>query len=395
MPSFGETLKRERELREISLRQISEATKISIRYLEALEQNRFELLPGGLFNKGFIRAYATYVGLDSESMVNSYLHEIAASGGAHDAASGGAQPALHRPAMIPQRRAASRPEAAAPIGPAPPFAEVPAARMARPEAPPPVASAVVAEHARVPAADHAGAMRATASRAISGIEEIDRTAASSRALLWIFSLVAGAGVVFLILTLATGRPPQRADAPATSPVPSVEAPSGSDAAVSLATGTAETPNRPPRNESRDAAPPAIASMGGHAEETLKVPEAPQAPDVIRVPEEQVEPPRPERRVRTAPMDLQVQSVSDSWVQLSCDGERVMDGMLRTGETFTTQCLNVIRISATDAGALSLSINGAACLPLGEPGTRVYGYTIRSDDFRQICPPSGRGADGRP
>src|SRR5438093_10832895 len=105
MASFGETLKRERELREISLRQISEATKINIRYLEALEENRFDALPGGLFNKGFIRAYAIFVGIDAEAMVDSYLHELSArQQGTEGAARGSSN--LHRPAEVPQRRAA-------------------------------------------------------------------------------------------------------------------------------------------------------------------------------------------------------------------------------------------------------------------------------------------------
>ena len=73
--SFGEELKRERELREISLREISEATKINLRYLDALERNDFERLPGGVFNKGFVRAYAEYIGVDPETMVNAYLLE--------------------------------------------------------------------------------------------------------------------------------------------------------------------------------------------------------------------------------------------------------------------------------------------------------------------------------
>ena len=76
MASFGEELKRERELRDISLKEISEATKISIRFLEALEQNNFDILPGGIFNRGFIRAYARFIGVDGEEMVNSYLHEL-------------------------------------------------------------------------------------------------------------------------------------------------------------------------------------------------------------------------------------------------------------------------------------------------------------------------------
>ncbi|HEX5045371.1 MAG TPA: helix-turn-helix transcriptional regulator [Candidatus Polarisedimenticolaceae bacterium] len=75
MSSFGEELKRERELRQISLREVSEATKINLRYLEALEQNDFRHLPGGVFNKGFVRAYAEYIGVDPEAMVNAYLLE--------------------------------------------------------------------------------------------------------------------------------------------------------------------------------------------------------------------------------------------------------------------------------------------------------------------------------
>jgi cytoskeletal protein RodZ len=75
MSSFGETLKRERELRQISLREIAEATKINLRYLDALERDDFRHLPGGVFNKGFVRAYAQFIGIDPDSMVNAYLDE--------------------------------------------------------------------------------------------------------------------------------------------------------------------------------------------------------------------------------------------------------------------------------------------------------------------------------
>src|SRR5436309_12303312 len=105
MASFGETLKRERELREISLRQISEATKINIRYLEALEQNRFDALPGGLFNKGFIRAFSTFIGIDGESMVTCYLQEIAARDSRSASATDAEAHGVHRPAETPRRRA--------------------------------------------------------------------------------------------------------------------------------------------------------------------------------------------------------------------------------------------------------------------------------------------------
>src|SRR5262245_51545846 len=107
MATFGETLTRERELREISLRQISEATKINIRYLEALEENRFDSLPGGLFNKGFIRAYANFIGLDGEAMVNAYLQEVTGRqrGSDSNASAARASSNVHRPAEVPLRRA--------------------------------------------------------------------------------------------------------------------------------------------------------------------------------------------------------------------------------------------------------------------------------------------------
>ncbi|MEW5806724.1 MAG: helix-turn-helix domain-containing protein [Acidobacteriota bacterium] len=76
MSSFGEELRRERELRGITLREIADSTKINIRFLEALENNDFKHLPGEIFNKGFVRAYAAHIGLDPERMVNSYLLEL-------------------------------------------------------------------------------------------------------------------------------------------------------------------------------------------------------------------------------------------------------------------------------------------------------------------------------
>ncbi|HKQ61727.1 MAG TPA: helix-turn-helix transcriptional regulator, partial [Candidatus Polarisedimenticolaceae bacterium] len=73
--SFGEELRRERELRNLSLREVAEATKINVRHLEALERNDFARLPGGVFNRGFVRAYSEFIGVDPETMVNAFLLE--------------------------------------------------------------------------------------------------------------------------------------------------------------------------------------------------------------------------------------------------------------------------------------------------------------------------------
>ena len=73
MPSFGEKLKMEREKRKITLDQISSSTKIGTRMLQALEEDKFDQLPGGIFNKGFVRAYSRCIGLDEDQTVAEYL----------------------------------------------------------------------------------------------------------------------------------------------------------------------------------------------------------------------------------------------------------------------------------------------------------------------------------
>lgn len=74
MPStpFGEHLKREREMRGVSLEEISSATRIAPRFLTALENEQWDRLPGGVFNRGFIRAIARFLGLDEDSLVSEY-----------------------------------------------------------------------------------------------------------------------------------------------------------------------------------------------------------------------------------------------------------------------------------------------------------------------------------
>jgi cytoskeleton protein RodZ len=70
---FGEKLRREREMRGISLDEIATQTKISARNLKALEEEKFNQLPGGIFNKGFVRAYARFLGIDEEHTVAEYM----------------------------------------------------------------------------------------------------------------------------------------------------------------------------------------------------------------------------------------------------------------------------------------------------------------------------------
>ncbi|HVT43724.1 MAG TPA: RodZ domain-containing protein [Thermoanaerobaculia bacterium] len=76
--SFGDELRKQREIRGISLREIADSTKISTRFLEAIERDDFETLPAAVFTRGFIREYARYVGLDPGEQVDRYEHFIQA-----------------------------------------------------------------------------------------------------------------------------------------------------------------------------------------------------------------------------------------------------------------------------------------------------------------------------
>ena len=70
--NFGERLKRERELREVSIAELTKATRISTRFVEALENEDWEKLPGGVFGHGFVRTIARYLGLNEEALLGEY-----------------------------------------------------------------------------------------------------------------------------------------------------------------------------------------------------------------------------------------------------------------------------------------------------------------------------------
>jgi cytoskeletal protein RodZ len=84
---FGSKMRRAREQRGVALRQIAEATKISMSALEALERNDPSRLPGGIFSRAFVRSYAAEIGVDPEQTVREFLaqfpHDPVTSGNPH------------------------------------------------------------------------------------------------------------------------------------------------------------------------------------------------------------------------------------------------------------------------------------------------------------------------
>lgn len=75
--SLGEKLRTAREERGISISEVAEQTRISPLYLEAIDQDNYKSLPGGIFNKGFVRSYAKYVGIDEQEALQDYSRLVA------------------------------------------------------------------------------------------------------------------------------------------------------------------------------------------------------------------------------------------------------------------------------------------------------------------------------
>jgi cytoskeleton protein RodZ len=79
MTSIGETLRRERQKRNLQLDQVSRELKISTRFLEAIEKEQFDRLPGGVFAKSFVRQYARMLGIDEEEAAAEVQRTLAPS----------------------------------------------------------------------------------------------------------------------------------------------------------------------------------------------------------------------------------------------------------------------------------------------------------------------------
>ena len=82
--SIGEQLRLAREGRGVPLREISDQTRISVRYLEAIESNDYDRLPGGVFNRSFIKAYARCVGYDEKEAIEGYTRYLREHGNGDD-----------------------------------------------------------------------------------------------------------------------------------------------------------------------------------------------------------------------------------------------------------------------------------------------------------------------
>ena len=73
MENFGEYIRSQRELRQVTREEVSSVTKVSLKYLDALEYDKSEYLPSRPYVIGFLRVYSKYLGLDDDAIVTRYI----------------------------------------------------------------------------------------------------------------------------------------------------------------------------------------------------------------------------------------------------------------------------------------------------------------------------------
>lgn len=265
---FGPHLRRAREKRGLSLQQVAAITKISARVLEALERNDISKLPGGIFSRSFVRAYAREVGLDPEETVERFVESF------------------------------------------PPEAEE--------RAPVAAAQAVDAE----------------------GFESGRRAAVTLLQVLGISVLVVLAVAVYRSMRpTPTAQPPVPA---ITEPVR--EAPPAAPAAAEAQPPAAVSPEAGAQLPAASTTPGPAASEAAGGESFVATPETPLA--------------------------LTVVASEECWLSLSVDGQKVVARNLQPGERVQFRARTVIILSAGNAGALTLTINGKPARALGGRGEVV-------------------------
>lgn len=98
---IGAHLRENRERLGLALADISAATKLAPHLLSSIERNEFARLPGGIFLKGYLRAYAAAVGVDPEEIVAEYVSQVDAAAAADRPADPPPRPTAKWPSPVP------------------------------------------------------------------------------------------------------------------------------------------------------------------------------------------------------------------------------------------------------------------------------------------------------
>ena len=318
MESFGARLKREREQRKITLDDIALSTKIGARFLAALEEEQFDRLPGGIFNKSFVRAYARYLGIDETQAVADY---VAAS--TETLPESGPEETIDLAAMAAQSKKTNRSTGGIPWGA---FA---------------LALLIVAF-----------------SFAVWGFYSREKTPRPARAL--------------APSPLAKASAPAPAnvtpDAPSRPAPPETVSASSQPAAGLSDVGPAPEPAAPVSAPPQSAPPQSAAPEPAATGSTTSVPAvataaAPSAPGSI-----------------PGSFLVQVKAREDSWVSIVADGKPVMEQILSASAEKSIEAHSQVILKTGNVGALDILFNGKQLPPQGD-FSRVKTLTFDSNGLR--------------
>lgn len=313
MRGIGEDLRRRREARGITLEEAQAATKIRGRYLKALEDGEPQAIPGEVYVKGFLRAYAEYLGLDGSEFVERYKawrREMEAE----------AQPAAG-PGPTPQPAVG-----AAPAG---------------------EGSGVEARDANRPHAERRRQGRAGAEEGRQGLPA------------WVWPVAGGALILIAAVAFRLGRPHGPAAPPPAGPA-AVSGPSAGGAAPSTGEASGGRAEAGGTGGGAGAESGAAVSPAGTGGPEVPPPAEPQ-PLVERT---QVDNITYEFSVRGA-ADLRVTAAvtGNCWVRVVADGRVVEEATLRPGDSRTWTARDTLVVRAGYPPALSLAVNGKDLEPL--------------------------------
>jgi len=327
MAAFGENLQREREMRGVTLEEISAATKISVRFLRAIEGEDFGALPGGVFTRSFIRTYARYLGLDEERVMAEF----------HLTGQAGADVDTHRlaPLKLPIQRSDS--------------------------------------HTTLLVLLVAGIMLSAAyflyrySRRSIEVQVNPPSPAQHVSAATAPATSAGAP------PNSPGQGTSQAGTPAAS---TPAAPSNPTETPATSTpGPAATPN-PPGAPTSNANPASGSATGTQAASSGTAQSQPVAGEST--------PPASKQAGSNAGLVLQVAATESTWVGIEADGKTVLQRVLKANEVRNLTARESFDVTTGNAQGIILTLNGETLKPLGRRG-EVKSVHLTKDDLKGSTP----------
>jgi cytoskeleton protein RodZ len=333
---FGEKFRKERDKRGLTLDDVSNVTKISSRMLQAIEEEHFDQLPGGVFNKGFIRAYAKHLGLNDQEAVTEYLDCLRQ---AQIAAQASWQPPVREESAARRSFPAARSEKSEPATTQTvQTEELPELQLPR------------AEHVRKPPKLYG---RQPSSLLPRGI-------------------IAASALVIVLLVLLWHRHPRNSQPEASSPPatssaaqPATNAANPASAGQSQAPipqkGSAQTPATTAQPSPNTASPSTPNPVAQSAATTAATAEKPPASDKTDTDVTRVIPAKPKADL---PLNLVIRASENSWVSVSADGQTVSKETLIAPANTSVRATREVVVRVGNAAGISFMFNGKEIPPQG-------------------------------